>query len=116
MLPFSRQHAIRRALEVSSTRTASVGSVGVRMTRVARGEADVYVQAPGRTKLWDTCAPAVLVLAAGGRVTDLRGVPLRYRRARVTHHRGVVTATAALHPEVLRRIAPLADAWLRREA
>jgi len=110
--PFSQQHDIRRALGIGSRRALSVGSVGVRMASVARGDAHVYVQAPGHTKMWDTCAPAVLVLAGGGRVTDLRGDPLDYRAREVTHPRGVVAAHARLHPQLLDRLAPLVDRWL----
>jgi 3'(2'), 5'-bisphosphate nucleotidase len=112
LFPFSRQHAIRRALDVPAHRTKSVGSVGVRITTIARGHAEAYVQAPGKTKLWDTCAPAVLLDAAGGRITDLRGRPLEYRSAGVTHARGVVATHGPDHGRVLDKIAPLVDAWL----
>lgn len=113
LFPFSRQHAIRRALGVDRSRALSVGSVGVRMTSVARGEADAYVQAPGRTKLWDTCAPSCLVLAAGGRVTDLRGDPLSYRSDSITHTRGVIATGGRHHDAIVERLRPLTDAWLR---
>jgi 3'(2'), 5'-bisphosphate nucleotidase len=113
LFPFSRQHAIRRALGVDRSRALSVGSVGVRMTAVARGEADAYVQAPGRTKLWDTCAPSCLVQAAGGRVTDLRGEPLSYRSHSITHPRGVNATGGRHHDEIVQRLRPLTDAWLR---
>jgi 3'-phosphoadenosine 5'-phosphosulfate (PAPS) 3'-phosphatase len=112
MFPLSHQHAIRRALGVSEARARSVGSVGVRLTSVARGDANVYVQAPGHTKMWDTCAPAALLLAAGGVVTDLCGDPLDFRAASVTHRRGVVASARALHGPVLARLASLADRWL----
>jgi 3'(2'), 5'-bisphosphate nucleotidase len=112
MFPLSDQHAIRRALGVSDARAKSVGSVGVRMTSVARGDANVYVQAPGNTKMWDTCAPAALLLAAGGTVTDLRGQPLDFRAASVTHPRGVVATPRELHAPIVERLGPLADRWL----
>lgn len=112
MYPLSRQHAIRRALGVSADRARGVGSVGVRLTSVARGDAHVYVQAPGHTKMWDTCAPAALVLAAGGRVTDLHGQPLDFRAEAVTHPSGVVATQGRLHDEVLRRMGPLVARWL----
>lgn len=109
---FTRAHAVRRALGIGGDRARRVGSVGLRMSMVARGEADVYVQPPGRTRAWDTCAAGVLAAAAGARVTDLRGEPLRYSPGSVAHHAGVVVAHAAVHPEVLRRLAPLAARWL----
>jgi 3'(2'), 5'-bisphosphate nucleotidase len=112
MFPTSDQHLIRGALGVTEERAKSVGSVGVRMTAVARGDANVYVQAPGNTKMWDTCAPAALLLAAGGLVTDIRGQPLDFRAQSVTHPRGVVASHGHLHACILERVAPLADKWL----
>lgn len=110
--PLSRQILIRRALGVTADRARGVGSVGVRLASVARGDANVYVQAPGHTKMWDTCAPATLVLAAGGQVTDLLGRPLDFRAPAVTHPAGVVASPASLHGAILERIAPLVARWL----
>lgn len=110
--PFSRQNAIRRVLGISSDRASAVGSVGVRMTAVARGEADAYVQAPGKTKMWDTGPPQALVLAAGGRVTDLRGQPLNFDAPPITHPYGVVACAASQHEPILARLADLAARWL----
>jgi 3'(2'), 5'-bisphosphate nucleotidase len=44
---------------------------------IASGQADLYPRF-GRTMEWDTAAGHALVSAAGGRVTDLSGAPLRY--------------------------------------
>ena len=110
--PLSRQHSIRRALGITAERAISVGSVGIRMTAIARGDADVYVQAPGHTKTWDTCAPTVLIRAAGGSVTDLWGRPLTYQGPKVTHPTGVVASHGALHDEILGRLQPLVTRWL----
>lgn len=44
---------------------------------VAEGEADFYPRF-GRTMEWDTAAGHAVLLAAGGRVDDLEGQPLRY--------------------------------------
>ncbi len=61
--------------------------------------------------MWDTCAPAALILAAGGKITDLRGRPLDYRAETVTHPCGVMASQGGLHDEILRRVAPLLDQW-----
>jgi 3'(2'), 5'-bisphosphate nucleotidase len=112
MFPHSHQHHIRSALGVSDARARSVGSVGVRMTAVARGDAHAYVQAPGHTKMWDTCAPAALLLASGALVTDLRGDPLDFRAASVTHPRGVLASPHAMHAPLRERLGPLVAQWL----
>lgn len=44
---------------------------------VAAGQADLYPRF-GRTMEWDTAAGHAVLRAAGGRVTDLEGRPLRY--------------------------------------
>lgn len=112
--PLSRQHAIRRALEIEASRTLTAGSVGVRMTSVARGDADAYVQAPGRTKTWDTCAPEAVLRATGAQVTDLRGRALTYRGPTIAHAAGVIATSPALHAPILDRLAPLVERWLAR--
>lgn len=112
IFPLGRTHAMRRALGVPRDRTRRIGSVGLRMSMVARGEADVYVQPPGRTRAWDTCAAAVLASAAGAIVTDGYGDALRYPAGSTAHRRGVVVAHAGVHAEVLRRLAPLAARWV----
>ncbi len=110
--PFSRQNAIRKMLGISSDRASAVGSVGVRMAAVARGHADAYVQAPGKTKMWDTCPPLALVLAAGGRVTDLRGEALRFDAPPVTHPAGVIACAPHHHDIIRERLADLIDTWV----
>src|SRR5690606_16214838 len=49
------------------------GSVGVKVARLARGQADLYVHAGLGMKRWDTCAPEAILRAAGGKLTDLDG-------------------------------------------
>ena len=49
---------------------------------VAEGAADVYPRL-GPTSEWDTAAAQAVVEAAGGRVLDLAGQPLRYNKGQV---------------------------------
>jgi 3'-phosphoadenosine 5'-phosphosulfate (PAPS) 3'-phosphatase len=114
ILPCSRQQAVRSALDVDAARTRVAGSVGVRMICVARGDADAYVQPPGRTKLWDTCAPEAVLRAAGACVSDLRGDPLCYRGSTVAHPAGVIATSVGLHDAIRDRLAPLTAKWLGR--
>ena len=53
----------------------------VKFCRIAEGEADIYPRlAP--TCEWDVAAGHALVAAAGGKVTDGSGAPLRFGEAR----------------------------------
>lgn len=77
----SRSHGDAEALarfckgrEIAASITA--GS-SLKFCLVAAGEADVYPRF-GRTMEWDTAAGDAILRAAGGRVTDLDGHPLRY--------------------------------------
>ncbi len=53
-------------------------SVGLKAAMVADGHADAYVSIGRRIKVWDTCAPAALVMASGGVFMAISGEPLRY--------------------------------------
>ncbi len=112
LFPFSRQRQIHKALGIPFKRVHTVGSVGVRMASVARGIADCHVQAPGKTKMWDTAAPLALVLAAGGRVSDLRGHRLDFSSPPVTHPEGVVCSAAQHHDRIVETLAALTESWL----
>jgi 3'(2'), 5'-bisphosphate nucleotidase len=57
-------------------KTVSVGSA-LKFCLVAAGEADLYPRAQSISE-WDTAAGHAIVVAAGGRMVDARGAPLRY--------------------------------------
>jgi 3'(2'), 5'-bisphosphate nucleotidase len=77
----SRSHGDAEALARfnAGRRVAASVSAGssLKFCLVAAGEADIYPRF-GRTMEWDTAAGDAIVRAAGGRVTDLEGRPLRY--------------------------------------
>jgi 3'(2'), 5'-bisphosphate nucleotidase len=58
------------------TRRVVAGS-SLKFGLLAAGEADLYPRF-GRTMEWDTAAGQAVLVAAGGRVLDLAGAPLRY--------------------------------------
>lgn len=66
------------------------GSAGSKCALVALGRADLYVHPVPYLKEWDTCAPEALLVAAGGRVTDCFGEPLRYGKADPKQPRGIL--------------------------
>ncbi len=73
---------------------------------VACGDAEYYLRVsptPGRReKLWDHAAGALLVTAAGGRVTDLDGRPLDFSAgATLARNRGIIASNGALHEPLL---------------
>lgn len=56
------------------------GSVGRKIALLTTGQADLYLHASPGTKLWDACAPQVILEEAGGRFTDALGRPIQYAR------------------------------------
>lgn len=86
----------------------SIGSVGVKVGLIARGERDLYVNPEGHCRLWDVCAPQAILTAAGGRLTDLHGAPIDYDRSDDLNVRpGIIASNGACHDAVLERLAPL---------
>ena len=84
---------------------------------VARGDASIYLRLPTRPgyreKIWDHAAGVLVVEEAGGRVTDVRGMPLDFSRGRTLEdNRGVVATNGAIHDrviEVVKRYVQPAD-------
>jgi 3'(2'), 5'-bisphosphate nucleotidase len=77
----SRSHGDADALAdfLRGRKVASLASAGssLKLCLVAAGAADLYPRL-GRTMEWDIAAGNAVLAAAGGAVTDLDGVPLRY--------------------------------------
>lgn len=81
-----------------------LGSAAVEAVMVARGVAHAAVTVNG--KLWDCVAPAAIVMASGGVVSDLKGGPIfpfalaGYNGAKVPY----ISAGAAAHEQIVREI------------
>jgi 3'(2'), 5'-bisphosphate nucleotidase len=69
------------------------GSVGFKVARLLRGEADVYVHKQG-LKEWDTCAPETVARALGWTVCKLRGDEHVYNRRDPVNHELVICRPA----------------------
>lgn len=83
------------------------GSVGVKIGLIAEQQADLYLHLSPSTKQWDTCAPEIILVEAGGRLTDLFGQPIRYNGVRIDNRNGIVATNAAAHEMVIENMAPL---------
>jgi 3'(2'), 5'-bisphosphate nucleotidase len=104
----SRSHRSARldhiAARMGVRRITPCGGAGVKATRIATGEADVYVMSGRAGKRWDACAPEALVRAAGGVVSDERGAPFEYASGELDNVRGFVATNAALFDAVIERM------------
>ena len=73
-----------------------MGSIGCKVTSIIRGESDIYIclSLPGKSspKDWDFAAPAAILKAAGGEITNLDNKELSYGKAGFEQG-GIIIAT-----------------------
>jgi 3'(2'), 5'-bisphosphate nucleotidase len=96
---------VRAALGI--TDELNVGSVGLKLGLIARGERELYVNPSGHSKLWDVCAPEAILVEAGGKLTDAHGKPIDYRGKDVRCLNGLIASNGKLHDTVVERLAAL---------
>ena len=117
-LVVSRSHrnpitdSIKASLGITQERIS--GSVGLKCGLIARTESDLYLHpAPGH-KEWDLCAPEAILVGAGGKMTDCWGRALRYNKADVHNHGGLVASNGRAHRRIISLMAPtLAQAGIK---
>lgn len=85
-------------------RVAETYSAGIKLALVARGEADVYVNSYPEFHDWDVCAGEVLVIEAGGVVSEFDGGTVRYGQRGAKRRGGLVACTPGLHAEVVGKL------------
>ncbi|MGB7069186.1 MAG: 3'(2'),5'-bisphosphate nucleotidase CysQ [Pyrinomonadaceae bacterium] len=116
-LAVSRNHRsprMGRVVEgVGLKREVQRGSVGLKIGLIAEQTCDLYVHLSPRTKLWDTCAPQIILEEAGGKLTDLFGSALRYDNADVQNHNGVLASNGVSHDLVVKKLAPILTEFSR---
>ena len=70
----------RIAAQLGITQKQPMGSVGLKVAKIAQGEAEVYISASSQTHEWDACGPEAVLKAAGGQMTDIGGAPIVYNK------------------------------------
>src|SRR4030095_2673507 len=84
-----------------------INSVGIKVVLLVRQEGDLYVNHHA-TSYWDTCAPEIILTEAGGRITDLKGSPLRYEmNGTYRHPLPTLASNGTRHEEVLKLLADI---------
>lgn len=90
------------------------GSVGLKMGLIAAQECDVYIHLSSRTKLWDTCAPQIILEEAGGILTDIYGDALVYDTPELSNLNGIVACGSAGHARIIEDLRPLLESFERK--
>ncbi|MER3415164.1 MAG: 3'(2'),5'-bisphosphate nucleotidase CysQ [Gemmataceae bacterium] len=90
----------RYAWQQYGLRIVETYSAGIKLAAVARGEAELYWSTYTGFHPWDLCAGHMLILEAGGEVTDRYGSPIVYRR-REQNIPGILASNGLLHQQAL---------------
>lgn len=110
-LAMSRNHPTKRmnrVIEYLGLRSiVRRGSVGLKVGLLATDECDIYIHPSPRTKVWDTCAPEIILTESGGRMTDLFGKPLRYNVEELQNHDGIIASNGVVHDAIVREMSIL---------
>jgi 3'(2'), 5'-bisphosphate nucleotidase len=91
----------RELLALKPATVTETYSAGIKLARVARGEADIYLNNYPAFHEWDVCAGHVLVNEAGGRVTGLQGQMIAYGQPGARHAYGLLASNGRLHTQAL---------------
>ena len=83
------------------------GSVGLKVALIADQTCDIYIHPSPRTKLWDSCAPQIILEEAGGRFTDLFGSELVYDSPQLSNLNGLLATNGASHEAAVKKLRPL---------
>ncbi len=89
------------------------GSVGLKAGLIVDRTCDIYIHPSPRTKLWDTCAPQIILEEAGGRFTDLFGCDIRYDIADLQNRNGILATNGAAHASAVEHLKPLLEEFGR---
>ncbi len=79
--------------------------------RIAAGDGELYLRLPRMHSTrphsaWDHAAGAALVMAGGGKVTDVDGSPLDFSTgAALTNNKGMIVSNGRIHDRVLEAVA-----------
>ncbi len=99
--------------ELAVARIVKKGSVGLKLALIAGGQADFYLTSTKRMKLWDTCAPSVILSAAGGVTKSLDGHKLRFFGS-IEHGCEIYAATPGGEQWLKERLPKAIKKWQHR--
>jgi len=96
ILTTSRSHmddTVKACIEaMAPTEILRMGGAGNKVLQLIENNAHAYIFASPGCKKWDTCAPEAILLALGGRLTDVHGNELLYHKDVQQPNKGGVIA------------------------
>lgn len=98
---------VRKDLHITSERVS--GSVGLKVGLISRQLADLYIHPSPGCKEWDICAPAALLEAAGGTITDCWGEPILFNKRDVRAHNGLMATNSQAHEQIVDTVSAICE-------
>lgn len=98
---------VRKDLHITSERVS--GSVGLKVGLISRQLADLYIHPSPGCKEWDICAPAALLEAAGGTITDCWGEPITFNKRDVRAHNGLMASNGQSHEKIVDVVSTICE-------
>lgn len=97
-------HVEERVARLGCKKLVPTGGSGIKAVRLAAGLVDLYAHpANGPIKLWDTCAPDIIIKEAGGLYTDRFNRVYDYRGP-YEQNAGTVAANPTLHAAAIEKL------------
>ncbi len=73
-----------------SMKAIPMGSAGYKMSQIAHGNAELYINSSDRSSVWDVAAADCILREAGGILCDLKGQPIDYGLSRISLDHGYI--------------------------
>ncbi len=90
----SRNHLNEETLQTLKnfgiSKMVKCGSNGIKIGKIAAGEADFFINPTDRMGEWDSCAPEIILKEAGGKITGIAGTPLVYNQKEPRNKQGIL--------------------------
>lgn len=107
--PFSRSKKNSQLLKILQTNNLDLkSSVGYKATMIANNQADLYVAWTHRLNLWDTCAPAALVRAAGGYIMTMDSKELNFSQ-NIKHEKPIIMSSFKINKDLRDQIQKISQ-------
>lgn len=104
----SRYHAMSQDAVILKSlgvkKTIICGSVGVKIARILKGRADIYLNSSSMTRKWDSAAAQIIMSEANGFLTDIQGQVLKYNNPYAFNENGLLAAHKTMQTDIQRKL------------
>ena len=82
-----------------------MGSLGLKLCHIAKGNAEFYINKSGEVGEWDICAPGIILEEAGGSMYTRRGKRHKFNKRRLSVDRWVIATNGKCKDEILKIVS-----------